>query len=299
MRNRALFAALLFAATPATAGNLLTNPDFATDLSGWAFVGSATWDASDAFGQPGSGSAAGANQAVSPFTYTTQLVSSCLPVAPGASFDGSFDYRVPPGQGVTAVPSLEIAWYSAAGCGGGSYLSSNTLVSGGTADGAWHRAEATYSPIAPATAAFAAVRVNLSKLEAGGTASAFYDNIVVKPEGTCGTTPDRLCLNNDRFQVTAAYLDYAGHSGAAMAQAMTADTGYFWFFSAANVEVVVKVINGCGFNSAYWIYAGGLTDVDVQIDVKDTRSGTVKHYGNTLGTPFQPIGDIQALATCP
>ena len=38
---------------------------------------------------------------------------------------------------------------------------------------------------------------------------------------------------------------------------------------------MIKVINGCSFNSNYWIYAGGLTDVEVRLEVKDSRTGTV------------------------
>jgi hypothetical protein len=299
MGYRTLFVALLLSSTPAVAGNLLTNSTFPTDLSGWAYVGTAVWDPGDALGLATSGSVAGFNNSASPFTYTTLLISACLPVVPGAAYDGSFDYLIPAGQGVTAIPSLEIAWYNGPGCGGGNYVSANSLIDGDIADGAWHRAEAVYSSTAPATATYASFRLNLSKIEAGGTAAAQYDNLVFKRTGTCGTTPDRLCLNNDRFQVTAAYENYAGQSGAGNGQAMTGDTGYFWFFSASNVEVVLKVINGCSYNSSYWIYAGGLTDVEVDIEVKDTRTGTTRHYSNNLGTPFQPIGDIGSFVVCP
>ena len=71
----------------------------------------------------------------------------------------------------------------------------------------------TRSPRRPAPT-FASFRVNLSKIEAGGAATAYYDNLVFKPAGTCGTTPDRLCLNNDRFQVTSTFENYASVTGA-------------------------------------------------------------------------------------
>jgi hypothetical protein len=299
MKSRALSILLLLTATPAFAGNSLSNPTFDSDLSGWVYVGTAVWDPGDALNLASSGSAVGTNNSTSPFTYTTLLISACLPVVPGTAYDGSFDYRIPPGQGVTSIPSLEIAWYSGAGCGGGDYLTSNSLIDGDAADGLWHRAEATFAATAPPTATFASFRVNLSKIEATGTATAAYDNLVFKRAGTCGTTPDRLCLNNDRFQVTASFEDYAGNGGAAKAQGMTGDTGYFWFFQPSNVEVVVKVINGCFLNSNYWIYAGGLTDVEVDLVVKDTRTGTLAPFHNDLGTPFQPVGNIGVLPVCP
>jgi Alcohol dehydrogenase GroES-like domain len=81
--------------------------------------------------------------------------------------------------------------------------------------------------------------------------------------------------------------------------ALTPDTGYFWFFDAANVEVVIKVLNGCGSNSRYWTFAGGLTDVNVILTVTDTQTGVIKTYTNPQGTPFQPIQDTDAFATCP
>ena len=37
-----------------------------------------------------------------------------------------------------------------------------------------------------------------------------------------------------------------GAVGLGEAVALTGDTGYFWFFNSANVEVIIKVLNGCG-----------------------------------------------------
>jgi hypothetical protein len=35
----------------------------------------------------------------------------------------------------------------------------------------------------------------------------------------------------------------------------TTDTGAFWFFAAANVELIVKVLDGCALNGAHWVFA--------------------------------------------
>ena len=80
---------------------------------------------------------------------------------------------------------------------------------------------------------------------------------------------------------------------------MIQNTYYFCFFSSDNVEMVFKVLNGCGLNSRYWTFAGGLTDVNVIMTVTDTQTGTVKTYTNPQGTAFQPIQDTSAFATCP
>jgi hypothetical protein len=116
--------------------------------------------------------------------------------------------------------------------------------------------------------------------------------------GPCTPDANSLCLNNGRFRVTAAW-QTATSSGAGTAIPGTSDTGQFWFFSSQNVEMVVKVLNGCGFNQRYWVFAGGLTNVQVVLTVTDMANGTVKTYTNPANTAFQPIQDTGAFATCP
>jgi virginiamycin B lyase len=120
------------------------------------------------------------------------------------------------------------------------------------------------------------------------------------PETTTACSPDTttLCLNGGRFQVRAQWSTADGRNGAGQAVPLTSDTGYFWFFSANNVEMVIKVVSGCGFNSRYWVFAGGLTNVAVSITVTDTQTGAVQNYNNPQGTPFQPIQDTSAFV-CP
>jgi hypothetical protein len=79
---------------------------------------------------------------------------------------------------------------------------------------------------------------------------------------------------------------------------LTGDTGYFWFFSASNVEMVVKALNGCGFNSRFWVFAGGLTNVEVVTTVTDTQTGAVQTYRNNLNDAFKPLQDTAAFL-CP
>ena len=55
------------------------------------------------------------------------------------------------------------------------------------------------------------------------------------------------------------YRTAAGATGDGQAYPLTSDSGYFWFFDDANVELVIKVIDGCGYNGRYWVFAGGLT----------------------------------------
>ena len=118
------------------------------------------------------------------------------------------------------------------------------------------------------------------------------------PLSTCIASSTALCLNNGRFRVTATFDAGSAGSGAAHVGSLTSDTGYLWFFSSANVEAVVKVLDGCSLGGHYWVFAGGLTNVQVTITVTDTLTSEVKQYTNASGTVFQPIQDTAAFAGC-
>jgi hypothetical protein len=122
-----------------------------------------------------------------------------------------------------------------------------------------------------------------------------------KPPATTACAPGntRLCLNGSRFQVEVRWTTADGDTGMGRAVPLTADTGWFWFFSSTNVELIIKVLNGCALNNRYWVFAGGLTNTQVQITVTDTLRGIAKQYTNPQGRAFQPVQDTGAFATCP
>ena len=122
-----------------------------------------------------------------------------------------------------------------------------------------------------------------------------------RPAQTAGCTPGntRLCLNDSRFQVEVEWTTRNGQSGSGRAVPLTSDTGLFWFFNSENVELVVKVLDGCAVNGRYWVFAGGLTDTRVRITVTDTLREVVRQYTNPQGTPFKPVQDTGGFATCP
>jgi hypothetical protein len=116
---------------------------------------------------------------------------------------------------------------------------------------------------------------------------------------TCVGDANSLCLAGYRFRVEATFQQTPeGPSAPATAVPLTNDTGYFWFFDPTNIELVTKVLTGCGVNNEYWVFAGGLTDVGIEMKVTDTVTGAVKTYSNAFGTPFQPIQDSSAFP-CP
>ncbi len=117
---------------------------------------------------------------------------------------------------------------------------------------------------------------------------------------SCSPTAQSLCLSGGRFRVTADWTKADRTSGHGTAISLTSDTGYFWFFSSTNIEVVTKVLNACAapFNS-FWVFSAGLTNVGVTLTYTDTKTGATKTYRNPVGSAFAPVQDTSAFSTCP
>jgi subtilisin-like proprotein convertase family protein len=109
---------------------------------------------------------------------------------------------------------------------------------------------------------------------------------LVQALAPCVANSTTLCLNNGRFQTTVAWqVPTQGTSGVGMAVPLTTDTGYMWFFTANNIELMIKVVDGRTFNGKFWVFYGALTDVQYTVTVTDTVTGNVKTYFSPQGTP--------------
>jgi hypothetical protein len=112
----------------------------------------------------------------------------------------------------------------------------------------------------------------------------------------CAPGDERLCLSGGRFQIEVTWQDFAGNTGRGHAVPLSADTGYFWFFGASNVELIVKVLDGRGLNGHHWVFYGALSNVEYTVTVTDTQTGDVKTYLNPSGR-FASVGDTSAFPT--
>jgi hypothetical protein len=107
-----------------------------------------------------------------------------------------------------------------------------------------------------------------------------------------------LALHGGRFVVTAAWETSTGASGVGEALPLTTETGFFWFFAPTNVELVVKLLDACAPYDRFWLFASGLTDVDVTLTVEDRWSGQREVYHHAAGTLFRPFADTSSLDVC-
>lgn len=111
--------------------------------------------------------------------------------------------------------------------------------------------------------------------------------------GACVPGPSRLCLGDRRFEVEIRWADFRGESGFGQAQEMTDDTGGFWFFDSANVEVVVKILDARSVNGRFWVYFASLTNVEFELSIRDTDNNASRSYRNPLNR-FASFGDVDA-----
>ena len=102
-----------------------------------------------------------------------------------------------------------------------------------------------------------------------------------------------LYLASCRFRLEVHWSDSRGRHGSGQPVQLTNDTGYFWFFSEANVELMVKVLDARGINDKFWVFFGALSSVEYTINVFDTVSGALRSYQNPQGA-FASVGDTSA-----
>lgn len=117
--------------------------------------------------------------------------------------------------------------------------------------------------------------------------------------GPCVSDAHTLCLRGGRFQVRVAWALAGGGSGLGSATPLpTGGSGLFWFFGPDNLELLVKVLDGCADNDRYWVFTGPATTLQYVLTVNDTRTGKVRVYFHPQGLASPALSDTEAFA-CP
>lgn len=109
----------------------------------------------------------------------------------------------------------------------------------------------------------------------------------------CSPGKSVLCFQGNRFQAELSSFDSRGKPVSARAVAISPKSGYFWIFDANNPELILKVIDGRALNGSFWVFYGGLTNVDYNLKITDTSTGRVKTYENRQGR-LVSVGDTRA-----
>jgi hypothetical protein len=131
-------------------------------------------------------------------------------------------------------------------------------------------------------------------------ASLYETTLRVWHAGGCLPSDTTLCLQDGRFAVRASWRDFAGRTGAAHAAPLPAgeQTGLLWFFAPDNGELTVQVLDGCAANQHWWAFVSSSSTVEYDVEVTDTRTGTVRSFHNALGAVPALLADTDAF-DCP
>ncbi len=201
----------------------------------------------------------------------------------------------------TSVTTINVSWTDNANNEAGFALEQRVSGSSDWALTGTPPANSTSAIVVMPPQTFAEFRVRAYNNQAFSAYSNIAGATTFAPPGPCVADDTTLCLTEGRFSVTSNWTTSQGTAGQGHAVDITSDTGYFWFFDQNNVEVVVKVLDACVpiLGEKFWVFAGGLTDVQVVLTVVDTETGFTRTYNNPQQTPFQPIQDTGAFDTCP
>ena len=125
------------------------------------------------------------------------------------------------------------------------------------------------------------------------------NNVVDSDPGDPCSGEDCMRLQRQRFEVRVNWRDFAGNTGSGhVAPFGSDDSGLLWFFDASNWEMLIKVLDGCGINQSFWVFAAATTNVEYTLYITDTATGATKTYFNPLGTASPALTDTSAFATC-
>lgn len=106
--------------------------------------------------------------------------------------------------------------------------------------------------------------------------------------GPCVRSATTACLQSNRFEIKVTFTNDSS-SGNATAmdfggqRAETNESAFYYFTSATNFEMGLKVLNACipALGNKFWVFISGLTDQGWHATVRDTQTGVSKSYSNT------------------
>jgi hypothetical protein len=258
-------------------------------LTGWSSaVGTAEWSSVDSSGLSTSGSAKLTNRLS---VADNVSISRCLVITPPfSSYVAGGRARLGDGLTTGGDAQLNILFFTSSDCTSGASDGVNIGLASGTP---WTRNLFVHT-FSPARTDIHSVLVSpaLYKFSNDGVVTAYFDDLLFGIDAAASFAHDRLSAG-------VAWKTEAGQIGLGSPIELTADSSYFWFFAPTNVELVMKVLDACTFNDSFWVFAGGLTNVETYLTVVENQGSHQRTYFNAQGTAFQPVQDTGAFPICP
>jgi N-acetylneuraminic acid mutarotase len=122
------------------------------------------------------------------------------------------------------------------------------------------------------------------------------------PPGPCVRDANTACLIGGKFKVKLEMRDFSNppvtFTGKVMSfpggRAESDQAAFFDSFNPGNFELGVKMVDACSFNNKYWLFTGGLTNTEYDIEVTDTVTGATRVVSNPAGTLPLSTADTSA-----
>ena len=145
------------------------------------------------------------------------------------------------------------------------------------------------------------VRLTLSNPTGGATlgdgkTSTLYVLSTHGDTSSCVDDDTTLCVAGGRFKVQVTWRTGGGQTGPGHSTKLNANSGAFWFFSADNTEMLVKVLDACNPYNHFWVFYAATTNTGFTVEVTDTQTGLVKQYSNPYGLAAPSVNDTSTFA---
>lgn len=279
----ALLAAIALAPA-AGAQNLLANPSFDHDLSGWQVDSPVSsnpqWVADDALGLPTSGSL-GLTYKVAGTTGVLVGAKQCVPVTGGQPYDLASWVKVPAGQPYSGAAYLQVGWFGDTNCSDFLDFHRETVSDTG---GDWVLVAANNLAV-PAGAQSAGVELFLGRNGAGGDFSVQFDEPLLCLAGVCEQVgipepPYASWITSPRLPGFSAQARITTPNGTIQGQGendCVAETICVRGALAGRPEVFAKVI-GPRPNGYLWAQVIRFTPSQVELWLRQDATGEVNYY---------------------
>jgi len=113
-----------------------------------------------------------------------------------------------------------------------------------------------------------------------------------------------LCLLEGRFRATLSWNDGSGPRPAWVAQPRTdsasSSSGLLYFYGSvpSNWEALVKIVDGCRTNEAFWVLVSAATGFGWELVVTDELAGVTKTFTHPLDGHASGVADFSSFSTC-
>jgi hypothetical protein len=225
------------------------------------------------------------------------ILSQCVPVSPNVTYVHSVKARL---QEVSSPVGL-VRIYASNDCSGTQLSASQSITDQGQPN---FFVTKHLVVDMPAGAHSAEVQLTASNRASGAAQTTYLDDVFfgVAAPPDCVSDDETLCIDgesgDDRFIVRARYATtqgggLQGDGAAIQLDGLGVDRGgLFWFFSADNPELLVKILDRCAMGGFKWVFISAGTNVGVNLLISDTHTGSVVLFHNPDLGPFPAIQNV-------